>query len=135
MPSFEERFWAKVNKTDTCWLWIGAKTEGYGLLSVEGRNVLAYRLSYELVVGSIPAGLTLDHLCRVPACVNPAHLEPVTMRENILRGIGPAARRARQTHCIHGHPFDEANTRIRKNGTRQCRRCNADRMVARRIAR
>jgi hypothetical protein len=86
--STEERFWAKVEKTDACWLWTGSRNgRGYGLLNVAtgASPVRAHRFSYELLVGTIPAGLQLDHLCGVKACVNPAHLEPVTNEENSRR--------------------------------------------------
>src|SRR3990167_5623746 len=104
-------FWAKVDKKglNDCWLWKGADTQGYGHFKTKGKYLLAHRFAYETIVGLIPAGLTLDHLCRQRACVNPLHLEPVTRGENVLRGIGRSARNARKTHCIRGHPFDEAN--------------------------
>ena len=109
----EERFWAKVDKTETCWVWTAYRNpNGYGKfrLGGHGKKVLAHRYAYELLVRPIPEGLTLDHLCRVRSCVNPSHLEPVTRGENVLRGEGLAAIHARQTHCAHGHAFDEANT-------------------------
>ena len=83
----KERFWAKVKKTDGCWLWTGWKNDrGYGNFEVDStRTVKAHRFAYEVLVGPIPDGLTLDHLCRNPSCVNPEHLEPVTLRENIMR--------------------------------------------------
>lgn len=123
--SITERFWAKVEKKspEGCWEWIGAKTQGYGNLKVNGITVKASRLAYEMLVGLIPPGKELDHLCRNRACVNPAHTEPVSKRENILRGIGRAACKARQTHCIYGHPFDAVNTHIRSCGRRECLRC------------
>jgi hypothetical protein len=115
-----------------CWPWLGQKDEkGYGQVresNRRSRSLMAHRVVYELLVGLIPEGLTLDHLCRVRHCVNPAHLEPVTNRENILRGDGPAARHARQTHCKYGHPFDEQNTLHRRNGRgRSCRTCQRER--------
>lgn len=126
--ALEARFWPKVDRSagpDACWLWMAAKSPaGYGKVSAGGGGHLsAHRVAYELLVGPIPEGLTLDHLCRVPTCVNPAHLEPVTMRENILRGFSPMAQQARQTHCIQGHPFDAVNTYISPQGMRKCREC------------
>lgn len=125
MRPFEARFWSRVEKTETCWLWRGTiMPNGYGTFTSErGGSALAHRIAYELAKGPVPDGLPLDHLCRVRHCVNPAHLEPVTNQENLRRGDGWTGQRARQTHCKHGHPFDEANTRIRPNGTRQCRAC------------
>jgi len=118
------RFWAKVDKTRECWLWLGAKTTGYGVMRLRGKNVLAHRFAYEDIVGSIPEGLQIDHLCRNPSCVNPSHLEVVTNKENCLRGESPNAINARKTHCDNGHPFDEQNTYVRPdNGQRQCRIC------------
>ncbi len=126
VPAIQERrFLAKVDKGDGtgCWLWMGGQgTLGYGLFTLYHRNMPAHRWSYEHFVGPIPAGLVIDHLCRTHACVRPDHLEPVTTRENVLRGISPAARYARATHCIRGHPFDEANTHRYKGG-RICREC------------
>ena len=118
----QERFWAKVDKTPTCWLWTGAKTGGYGVFGHPQRR--SHRLSYEWLVGPIPEGLQMDHLCRVRACVNPDHLEPVTQQVNLLRGETIVAARAAQTSCVRGHPFDEDNTLIVKNG-RMCKACLA----------
>lgn len=118
-----DRFWAKVDKTDGCWLWSAARTaDGYGNIKVDGKARRAHRLAYELSVGEIPAGLDLDHLCRNRSCVNPDHLEPVTRRENVLRGDGLAALRAKQTHCKSGHEFTPENT-YTGSGGRSCRRC------------
>lgn len=116
--SVEARFWSKVQKGDLCWTWIGGTfTEGYGAFSpAAGRRVRAHRYAYELVVGPIPEGLVLDHLCRNILCVNPAHLEPVTSGENVLRGEGPPAKRARQTHCKRGHPLSGPNLHIDNHG-------------------
>ena len=121
----EDRFWAKVDKTGECWLWIGScNHKGYGVFRVAGRLVKAHRFAYELLVGPIPDGLTLDHLCRVRRCVNPAHLESVTNYENILRGDSFSARNAVKTHCPHGHPYDDANTYVSPSGRRSCRECS-----------
>lgn len=84
-----ERFWSKVDRDggpDCCWPWLAARANGYGKFYVDGRMVRAHRFAYELLVGPIPEGLVLDHLCAVTFCVNPAHLEPVTQRENARRG-------------------------------------------------
>ena len=116
-----------------CWLWVGhVNDNGYGLFHVNGRNVRAHRFAYEHYRGPIPEGLDLDHLCRVRCCVNPDHLEAVTRQVNLLRGIGFAAARAAQTHCIHGHKFTTENTGYDKG--RYCRRCKRDQMRARRDA-
>ena len=120
----EERFWPKVQKTETCWLWTGFKRNGYGHFWVRGRLIQAHRFAYELLVGPIPTGLTLDHLCRNRSCVNPKHLEAVSMRTNILRGNNLSARYAQATHCVHGHPFDLFNTLIGRKGQRRCRACH-----------
>ncbi len=96
---------------DACWTWQGAIDRGgYGRAWDGTRVQQAHRLVYELLVGPIPGGLHLDHLCRVRHCVNPQHLEPVTARENTLRGVAPAADHARQTHCLNGHEFTPENT-------------------------
>jgi len=129
----EERFWPRVEKTDSCWIWTGAKKTGhstgpYGHFEINGKSVLAHRYAYEALVGPIPSGLTIDHLCRNPLCVNPSHLEPVTRKENILRGVGATAMHARKTHCKNGHEFNEANTYIRRDGNRLCRVCRNIRM-------
>ena len=97
-----------------------SRKDGYG----RWNGKLAHRLTYEATHGPIPSGLTLDHLCRNRRCVNPDHLEPVTNRENILRGTSPSALHAVQTACVNGHPFDAANTRTNANGSRSCRACN-----------
>jgi hypothetical protein len=127
LPTIEQRFWQKVEKTDTCWWWRGALTPqdgGHfrGAFRVNGRLQKAHRVAYELVVGPIPDGLQIDHLCRNPQCVNPAHLEPVTGAENTRRADPNAPRRA-ATHCQRGHPFDEANTYRRPDGSRTCLAC------------
>lgn len=89
-----------------CWLWVGAmKPCGYGYVNRQGKDQLAHRLSYTQCVGPIPRGLGLDHLCRVLLCINPAHLEAVPHRINVLRGIGPTAVNARKERCPQGHPY------------------------------
>lgn len=117
------RFWAKVLKTDGCWLWTGAKTSaGYGNFWIFKNYHLAHRVSYRLLVGEIPEGLTLDHLkdvCGNRHCVNPAHLEPVTQGENVRRGGN-----AQKTHCPNDHEYTAENTIILATGARKCRICN-----------
>ena len=122
----EERFWAKVDKTAPggCWQWSARlNADGYGHLNVDGQKVRAHRFAYEMLVGAIPEGLQLDHLCRNRGCVNPDHLEPVTNRENILRGETVPARNAAKTHCSKGHEFTPENTTMRANGWRECKTC------------
>ena len=130
-----ERFWEKVTfePTSGCWLWTAAcDTKGYGIFwPVTGIGkylARAHRYAYELLTGPIPEGFDLDHLCRIRACVNPRHLEPVTRRVNVLRGVGPAAVNALKESCSNGHEFTEANTYHRTDRIgRLCRRCDADR--------
>lgn len=87
-----------------CWLWKGSRSnDGYGLGSLPMRPRGAHRMVYEFLVGKIPEGMQLDHLCRNTGCVNPAHLEPVSQRENILRSEAEAAKRARWDRCPRGH--------------------------------
>lgn len=121
------RFWSRVNKTESCWLWMRSLDDkGYGRFYNGKSMSFAHILSYELVIGSVPSGLELDHLCRNVACCNPEHLEPVTHRENVLRGTGPTAIYARATHCVSGHPFSGDNliVHVRKRGPeRMCRIC------------
>lgn len=117
--------------SDGCWIWQGRLSRlGYGQVWADGRNREAHIVVYELLVGPVPVGLELDHLCRKRACVRPDHLEPVTHRENTLRGDGPTARNARKTECDHGHPFDEHNTVWLSDGRRDCRACRTIRQRA-----
>lgn len=120
---------------DGCWLWTGHLFKsGYGQFSIGTRCVRAHRFAYELFLGPIPDGMQLDHLCRVRACVSPLHLEPVTARENTLRGDSPSSINARKTHCIHGHALTGANLHVRPDGTRRCRTCAAERQARTRLA-
>ena len=114
----------RILVTDSgCWEWTkNIDLWGYGKF----RAKMAHRLSYETFVGPIPDGLVIDHLCSNPPCVNPDHLEPVTVAENNRRGRGFAGEKFRQTHCIHGHEFSPENTYIRTNGTRKCKTCKRD---------
>lgn len=123
MKNSDKDFWKKVTITKTCWIWSGGKNnKGYGSFCINGKSCFAHRYSYEQIKGKIPDGLTIDHLCRNPSCVNPAHLEPVSNRENTLRGNGASAVNARKVVCKRGHPFDRL-----KNGEygleRDCTKC------------
>jgi hypothetical protein len=119
-----ELFWPKVQKTETCWLWTAATNrQGYGQFHAHRQAILAHRWAYIDARGPIPDGLQLDHLCRIPACVNPVHLEAVTPQVNTLRGVSRAAVNAVKTHCIRGHEFDVVNTYVLPNGKRRCRHC------------
>lgn len=129
MPIFGDarlpaRFWAKVqvNHLTSCWEWTASRRDGYGRYKAIG-NRLAHRVSYEALVDEIPTNLQLDHTCRVRHCVNPAHLEPVTQRENVLRGVGVTARNAHRDACPEGHPYNGDNLYQAPNGNRVCRIC------------
>ena len=110
-----------------CWIWNGEVTpSGYGRAHIKGKRYMAHRLLYKLNIGKIPQELQLDHLCRVRCCVNPSHLEVVTVKENVLRGVGLTAINARKTHCQHGHEFTPENTIHTISGkskSRMCRTC------------
>lgn len=117
-----ERFNAKYTPEPNsgCWLWTASVNEkGYGAFKLNGKAVSAHRFAYEAFVGPIPEGLHIDHLCRVPCCVNPTHMEPVTSRENRLRGKDG---NTKKTHCPKGHPYSGDNLYVR-NGRRHCRAC------------
>lgn len=116
-------FWLRVEPTGFCWDWKGSLTyQGYGQFSVNrSKTVRAHRFAYELLVGEIPRGLVIDHLCRNRACVNPDHLLPVTSKHNVLVGFGPTAVNARRTHCTKGHPLVVSE---KKDRNRTCVTCN-----------
>lgn len=129
-----------INPDTGCWEWTGSigrtPNSGYGKVRWDGRSQRAHRVIYELLVGKIPEGLQLDHLCRVRHCVNPDHLEPVTQRENILRGIGFCAINALTTHCPAGHAYAAPNAcRTVRRSSRSCRLCHNEQESRRREAR
>ena len=124
-----ERFFSKVEIcVSGCWEWTGGCTNSrggkkYGAFTPStGHTTSAHRFSYTYFKGEIPQGMTVDHLCGNTKCVNPDHLEAVTLKENILRGNGWGAKNSRVTYCPNGHPYSEANTYRVKNG-RACRIC------------
>jgi hypothetical protein len=132
----EARLWSQVNKDapvpdyrpdlGPCWVWTGPlDSRGYGNMNIKGRGPIAHRHAYEFAVGPIPEGLEIDHLCRVRACVNPAHLEPVTSAEN-MRRAADAKFAARGNVCINGHEYTPDNTYVNPRGGRQCRICMRD---------
>lgn len=143
--SVEDRFWTRVQKTPDCWHWIGYKNRaGYGTFSPKsGQKWVAHRYAYELMVGAIPEGMTLDHLCHTEsdcaggdtcphrACVNPDHLSPMSMKQNVLSSTNaPTAVNARRTECIHGHPLHGDNLGVWPNGHRYCKTCRRTRDLA-----
>lgn len=121
----EERFWEKVDAHGDCWEWLGSATPtGYGtFFPTRNTPVRAYRYAWESLVGPIPPGMTIDHQCNNPRCVNPDHLRVMSLGENCLLGHSPAALNARKTHCLHGHPLSGDNCRITTQGYRLCLAC------------
>ncbi len=120
-----ERFFSKVHKTATCWLWTGSKSRGYGVIYVATyphRKRAAHRWFFEVLNGPLPNNLQLDHLCRNRACVRPDHLEVVTCGENIRRGLTGDWQR-RKTRCPQGHLYSTDNTILNDRGHRKCRAC------------
>lgn len=124
----ETRFWSKVRGDDysQCWEWTAGTVPGtgYGTFHVAtGKRANAHRWAYQNMVGSIPDGLELDHLCRNRACVNPWHMEPVTARVNVRRGMSPGARALRRDKCDNGHSFNDYG--VVRAARRVCRLCRA----------
>ena len=126
--TLERRFWAKVNKTDDCWIWTAQRTKhGYGQVRQNKVSRMAHRVAYEWLVGPIPEGLVIDHLCENPACVNPAHLEPVTNSTNVIRAYGGT--------CRFGHPLDGYQRSGQRLISRYCTTCKKAKRKARQHAR
>lgn len=136
-----DRYWSQVDKhgpipeydpsLGPCWIWTGSPSNtGYGRFSMDGKRKSAHVWALEFASVEIPEGHEVDHLCRVQLCVNPSHLEPVTMYENVMRGISFSAENKRKTHCARGHEYNEENTRttITPAGTarRKCRVCERE---------
>ena len=111
-----------VDPSTGCWNWQGYLQRGYALFSLNGRTVQVHRAIYTAVNGAIPNGLTIDHLCRNKGCVNPDHMEPVTVKVNVLRGNTITAKNAAKTHCFRGHPLSGDNLNLYR-GLRVCRKC------------
>ena len=123
-----ERFAQKVEADGECWLWMASKDPcGYGQFYWQRRVRKAHCVAYELVVGPVPTGLELDHLCRIRHCVRPSHLDPVPHLVNVKRGIHGVL----TTHCPSGHAYDATNTHMKQGGGRKCRACDRDRHNAR----
>ena len=127
-----DHIYAQLEQADECWEWTGSRgPAGHGQVWHDGTNQTVYRVIWEDMVGPIPEGLELDHLCRNPPCCNPDHLEPVTHAENMRRGSQSFETR---THCLSGrHPLTEQNVITRESDGRQ--RCRACRNEAKRAAR
>jgi len=124
-----DRFWEKVEKIPfhTCWEWVGtiSAATGYGAFTVEpGHSISAHRAAYELLIETVPSGIVVDHLCRNRTCVNPDHLEPVTQRVNLARGLN-----GQKTACPRGHPYSGVNLVLKRTPTgvgRACRTCKVE---------
>jgi hypothetical protein len=123
VQQLQDRFWPKVDQTDSCWVWQGSYTnQGYGTIRTNRKANLAHRLAYIWCVGPIPDGLTIDHLCRNRGCVRPDHLEPVTAAENVQRG----AKSRWSPKCPHGHLRSDHEVTSR-SGKKRCKTCERER--------
>ena len=119
----QERFWSRVDRSGSCWVWLGGKqSNGYGKFDANGKQWLAHRFAWVESHGSIPVGLTIDHLCRNRMCVRLGHMELVSNKVNVLRGDGLSAQNAKKTNCCHGHAFTPEDTGWWR-GERRCLRC------------
>jgi hypothetical protein len=127
-PRLPEWFWEKVEPEPNsgCWLWAAAsQSSGYGHIRRKGKDYRSHRVAYEALVGPIPDGLQIDHLCRTRCCVNPSHLEPVTCRTNLLRGETVTAMNAAKIECLRGHILRLAPGDGGKRG-RRCHECDSE---------
>lgn len=127
MKRFEERILSRIAHGGSgCWRWTGQLSKaGYGVLNMyhedgKRRNTSIHRIVYREMIGDLTDGLALDHLCRNRWCVNPTHLEEVTLSENLRRGLGGILK----THCKNGHPYEGDNIRLRTTGERRCYQCH-----------
>lgn len=127
-PDLMQWFWDQVDKSGECWTWTFRHDKyGYGFFRIGRRHIFAHRYSYESSVGPIPDGLEIDHLCRNHICVNPAHLEPVTTRENQYRGQAPNMLLHLSGRCKRGHDVSGINAYLRPDGRIICRECDRQR--------
>lgn len=136
----EQRFWSKVDKTGQCWIWTAAKNKGYGIFSIGKKNKFAHRVSYELFYKSSIDGILICHKCDNPSCVNPQHLFLGTHHDNTMDAMAKGRMKLAwvdemrsRTKCKNGHNFDSLNTHIRKDGTRNCKKCTMIRNKKRRL--
>ena len=133
-PLLLQKFWSRVKVVGNCWEWQGGiKCDGYGSFYWNKKYYPSHRVCYEIMVGLIPIGLQLDHLCRNRKCCNPDHLEPVTRRENILRGDSIVAHNSQKTHCPQKHEYTPENTWKNGKGSRVCRICHNESSNPRRV--
>lgn len=123
---FERRFWSRTATSGTCIIWTGGRQGKYGAASLQGRNMGAHRVAYWMKVGPLVEGLEIDHICNVPLCINPDHLQQIDGHANWSRSSALTRENSLKTHCKHGHEFTEENTRLTAKG-RDCRACNRDR--------
>ena len=136
--TLQERFNKKYEVVPFCgcWIWTGALSpHRYGTIEANKKTAYAHRVSYEIHRGPIAKGLVIDHLCKVPECVNPSHLEVVTQSQNVRRGDLASVTREKGlalTHCKWGHEYTPENTAVYSHG-RTCRTCNILRHRVRRL--
>lgn len=134
--SFDERFWEKVFKTTTCWIWTGATAHHYGQIKRDGKKVGAHIVSFELANGELPTGMKVLHKCDNPLCVRPDHLFSGTLSDNMVDCVakgrhynpmlnGAVHGNTKKTHCAKGHEYTDENT-YHVRGERQCKLCRRD---------